>query len=173
MVQPAADISVIICAYTEERWDDLVAAVESVKQQTLPPKEIIVVVDHNPSLLKRVQEQIQGVVVVENTQARGAGGARNSGIAVAKGKIIACLDDDAVAVPDWLMLLSEGFSDPQVLGVGGEVLPLWMCRKAPWFPEEFRWVVGCTYRGMPARAGMVRNRIGANMSFRREVFEAV
>ena len=30
------DISVIICAYTEERWNDLVAAVESVQQQTYP-----------------------------------------------------------------------------------------------------------------------------------------
>ena len=100
MTQIAHDISVIICTYAEDRWNDLIAAVESVQQQTLLPREIIVVVDHNPSLLKRVQEQIQGVVVVENMQAHGASGARNSGIAVAKGNIITCLDDDAIAMPD-------------------------------------------------------------------------
>src|SRR2546421_2735340 len=102
MSETTHDISVIICAYTEERWDDLVAAVESVKQQTLPPKEIIVVIDHNPGLLKRVQEHLAGVFVVENSEAPGASGSRNSGLEVAKSQIIACLDDDAVATPDWL-----------------------------------------------------------------------
>ncbi len=172
-MQTAHDISVIICAYTEERWNDLIAAVESVQQQTLPSREIIVVVDHNPSLLKRVQEQIQGVVVVENTQARGASGARNSGIVVAKGKIIACLDDDAIAIPDWLMLLSEGFTDPRVLGVSGSITPWWMDKRPTWFPEEFDWVVGCTFRGMPQTVATVHHLIAANMALRREVFDTV
>src|SRR3954465_12365327 len=92
-------ISVIICAYTEERWNDLVAAVESVVVQTLPAKKIIIVVDHNPGLFKRVQEQLTGTIVVENTEACGLRGARNSGIAVAQEQIIAFLDDDAVATP--------------------------------------------------------------------------
>ena len=173
MTQLADDISVIICAYTEDRWGDLVAAVKSVQQQTLPPREIIVVIDHNPRLLKRVQEQIQGVVVVENTQARGAGGARNSGVAVAKGKIIACLDDDAIAIPDWLMLLSQGFTNPRVLGVGGSITPWWMGKRPSWFPEEFDWVVGCTFLGIPQTVTTVRHLIGANMSLRREVFDTV
>lgn len=165
------DISVIICAYTEERWDDLVAAIESVQAQTLQPAEIIVVVDHNQQLLKRVQEL--NVIAVQNTGVRGLSGARNSGIAIARSDIIAFLDDDAVAIPDWLILLSEGFSDPEILGVGGAVQPLWLSHESSWFPAEFYWVVGCTYRGMPAQAGIIRNPIGANMSFRREVFDAV
>jgi len=173
MVQTANSISVIICAYTEDRWNDLFAAVESVQQQILPPDEIIVVIDHNPSLLKRVQEQISGVAVVENIEARGASGSRNSGLAVAKGQIIACLDDDAVAAPDWLMLLTEGFTDPRVLGVGGSITPLWAGKQPAWFPEEFYWVVGCTFRGMPETVAAVRNLIGANMSIRREVFDTV
>ena len=173
MVQPAADISVIICAYTEERWDDLVAAVESVKQQTLPPDEIIVVIDHNPSLVERAREHLSGVVVVENTEARGLRGARNSGIAAAKSQIIAFLDDDAAAIPDWLMFLTEGYTDPNVLGTGGTVTPFWVDNKPAWLPEEFYWVVGCTYRGMPQIATTIRNPIGANMSFRREVFDTV
>ena len=173
MQKIAYDISVIICAYTEDRWNDLVAAVESVRRQTLPPSEIIVVIDHNPALLKRAREHLPGVVIVENTEARGASGSRNSGLAVAKGRIIGCLDDDAVATPDWLMLLCEGFTHPEVLGVGGSVLPWWMSKRPSWFPEEFEWVVGCTFRGMPQTATAVPKLIAANMALRREIFNAL
>ncbi|MFL5628355.1 MAG: glycosyltransferase family 2 protein [Ktedonobacteraceae bacterium] len=173
MSETAYDISVIICAYTEDRWNDLVAALESVQQQTLVPREIILVIDHNSALLKRVQEHLPDVVVVENTEARGLRGARNSGIAVAQGEIIAFLDDDAVAIPNWLALLCEGYSDSRVLGTGGEVTPSWMGKKPAWLPEEFYWVVGCSYRGMPETAKTIRNPIGANMSFRREIFDTV
>src|SRR5947199_9108792 len=103
MTHTTHTISVIICAYTEERWNVLIAAIESVQQQTLPAKEIIVVIDHNPSLLKRVQESMPDVIAVENTEVRGLRGARNAGIAAAKSPIIAFLDDDAVATSDWLV----------------------------------------------------------------------
>ncbi len=173
MTQIERGISVIICAYSEDRWDNLIAAVASVQQQTLPPGEIIVVVDHNPGLLKRVLDHIEGVVAVVNTEACGLSGARNSGIAAAKSQIIAFLDDDAVATPDWLMLLSEEFTDPQVLGSGGAVTPYWLSSEPAWLPEEFHWVVGCTYRGMPQTTKTIRNPLGANMSFRRNIFAVV
>ena len=167
------DISVIICAYTEERWNDLVAAVASVQQQTIKCREIIVVIDHNLTLLKRAQEQWPTLIITENIQAQGLRGARNSGIALAQGEIIAFLDDDAIAISDWLLLLSEGYANQQVLGTGGAVTPAWESKKPSWFPEEFYWVVGCTYRGMPQNNATIRNPIGANMSFRREVFDTV
>ncbi len=173
MTQIIQDISVILCAYTEDRWNDLLAAIGSVQRQTFLPREIIVVIDHNQALLERVREQVPGVVTVENTEVRGLRGARNSGIAVARGEIIAFLDDDAVATPDWLWLLCEGYTDPQVLGTGGEVTPSWVDNKPAWLPEEFYWVVGCTYRGMPETVRAIRNPIGANMSFRHEVFDTV
>ncbi len=88
-----SDSSVVICAYTEERWNELIATIESVQCQTLPPNEIIVVIDHNPQLLKRVQEHILDVIVVENTETYGLSGARNSGIATARSHIVAFLDD--------------------------------------------------------------------------------
>ncbi len=166
------DISVIICAYTEERWNDLVAAVASVQQQTVPCRDIIIVIDHNPRLLQRAQEQWPMLIVTENTQAQGLRGARNCGVALAQGEIIAFLDDDAVAIPNWLLFLTEGYADVQVLGTGGAVTPAWD-NKPTWFPEEFYWVVGCTYRGMPQTNAVLRNPIGANMSFRREVFDTI
>jgi len=165
------DVSVIICAYTEDRWDDLVAAVESVQCQTVPAREIIVVIDYNSVLLEHARTQLSGVVTVENREARGLSGARNSGIATARGSVIAFLDDDAVAAPDWLERFRNGYTDANIVGVGGAIEPLWSAGRPTWFPEEFDWVVGCTYRGMPDSTAPVRNLIGANMSFRREVFE--
>ena len=47
---PDPTVTVVICAHSEDRWDDLVAAVTSVKQQTYRPAEIMLVIDHNPKL---------------------------------------------------------------------------------------------------------------------------
>lgn len=165
--------SVVICAYTEERWDDLLAAVESVKRQTVRAQEIIVVIDHNPALLDRVRTALVGVITAENSQPRGLSGARNSGIAAASGAVVAFLDDDAIAAPDWLQQVLAGYDGPQVIGVGGAITPHWDEGRPAWFPEEFDWVVGCTYRGMPSAPAPVRNLIGANMSLRRDVFATV
>ena len=162
--------SVIICAYTLDRWDALVAAVASIRRQTLQPDQIIVVADHNPPLRDRVQAELPGILAVPNHEERGLSGARNSGIGAASGDIIAFLDDDAVAEPNWLAALQRAYADEHVLGVGGAIRPIWQDGQPRWFPEEFLWVVGCSYAGMPTAASPVRNMIGANMSFRRRVF---
>jgi GT2 family glycosyltransferase len=169
----ATRCTVIICAYSDERWSDLKAAIASVQGQTVPPGEIVVVIDHNPALLERVRAEIPAVIALANRCERGLSGARNSGLAIAQGEIIAFLDDDAVAEPGWLAQLCAGYRDPEVLGVGGAIEPLWLGGRVPWFPAEFGWVVGCSYRGMPESTAAVRNLIGANMSLRREVFAAI
>ncbi len=171
--QSNMQVSVIICAYTEKRWHDLVAAIASVQQQTLPSQEIILVVDHNPTLYDRALATFVDVKVIENTDIRGLSGARNSGLLEAHGNIIAFMDEDAVARPDWLAQLASVYQSSHVLGAGGAIRPFWQARRPAWFPEEFQWVVGCTYRGMPGHLAPVRNLIGCNMSFRREVFDAV
>lgn len=170
---PGSGISVVLCAYTEVRWDALVAAVDSVWRQTLMPAQVIVVVDHNPALYARAQQQFSGAVVIENQERRGLSGARNSGVAVADGALIAFLDDDACAAPDWLERLAAAFADSQVVGAGGAIVPHWVTGRPAWFPDEFDWVVGCTYRGLPRQSAVVRNVIGCNMAFRREVFAAI
>jgi glycosyltransferase involved in cell wall biosynthesis len=169
----APSTSVVICAYTEARWDDIVRAVESVEHQSAPALEIIIAVDHNDALLERVRSRLPDVVAVSNGGERGLSGARNSGLAAASGELVAFLDDDAFAEPDWLARLAEGYADPRVLGVGGAVVPLWVSGRPLSFPTEFDWVVGCTYEGMPEQASRVRNFIGANMSFRREMFAEI
>jgi glucosyl-dolichyl phosphate glucuronosyltransferase len=172
-VTRAPSVSVVICAYTERRWDELVDAITSVRRQTTPPLEVIVSVDYNPALRNRVAHRLPGVVIAENRQRQGLSGARNAGVALARGDVVAFLDDDAAAAPDWLERLSARYTSPTVLGVGGAIEPVWSGGRPRCFPKEFDWVVGCTYRGMPEAPTAVRNLIGANMSLRRAVLNAL
>lgn len=178
--RPQPRISVVICVYTEDRWDDILAAVASVGDQSWPAEETLLVVDHNPALLRRLRDHYEtagdseGVRVLANAGPRGLSAGRNTGIAASTGEVIAFLDDDAVAERDWLRHFAAGFADPRVLAVGGRTEPAWASRRRPaWFPEEFDWVVGCTYRGLPPGRVRVRNVLGGNASFRREAFDAV
>ena len=165
--------SVVVCAYTEARWDALVAALRSVRDQSYPALETIVVVDHNTSLLERARSGLSGVTVVENSESRGLGGARNSGLGAAGGEIVAYLDDDALASSGWLAQLAAAYADPLVAGAGGAIEPIWEGERPSWFPDEFAWVVGCTYRGLPESDAPVRNLIGCNMSYRRKLLAAL
>jgi GT2 family glycosyltransferase len=166
--------SVIICAYTERRWDDLVESVRVMGDSgDDAPFEIIVVIDHNPGLAARVRDEVSGVHVVENQGSRGLSGARNTGIAEARGDVVVFLDDDAVPAPGWLPHLLAPYSDEAVMGVGGAADAVWPDLRPAWFPAEFEWVVGCSWTGLPVELAPIRNLIGCNMSFRREVFDLV
>jgi GT2 family glycosyltransferase len=147
--------------------------VQSLSRQTVLPAEVIVVIDHNDRLLTQARAAFVDAQVVENSHARGLSGARNTGVALARGDVLAFLDDDACAAPDWLERLLAGYSDDGVIGVGGAIQPMWAVARPAWFPCEFDWVVGCSYRGLPSTTTPVRNLIGANMSLRRGVFAGV
>jgi GT2 family glycosyltransferase len=168
-----ADLSVVICAYTLERWEQIVDAVASVHGQQPAVREVILVSDHNPELLGRATAELPGIRVVENSQVRGLSGARNSGVRAASGRAIAFLDDDATAEPGWAAAICAAYADADVIGVGGTSEPRWLAGRPAWFPEEFDWVVGCSYRGLPIEVAPVRNMIGSNMSFRSEVFAGI
>ena len=174
-MQAAADseTSVVVSTYNEERWDDLLACIRSLEAQTLPALEVIVVVDHNSTLLERATRMFPNARVIANERARGLAGARNSGTAVAKGAIIAFIDDDAQAEPDWLAHLQGCFGEKATVGAGGSLTPLWEGPEARWIPHEFYWVFGCSYTGLPDRLAPVRNPIGANMAVRASVLDEV
>jgi GT2 family glycosyltransferase len=162
-------VSVIICAYALDRWVDICDAVKSVMLQRPPVGEIIIVVDHNPELLSRLRAQFPGHRVVANREAPGLSGARNTGVCAARGCLLAFLDDDAVAAPDWVAGMLRHFVKPSVLGVTTRVMPIWQGPRPPWFPDEFLWVLGCTHAGL--RSGPVRNLMGGSMCLSRDVFD--
>jgi GT2 family glycosyltransferase len=165
------DLSVVVCTYSEKRRPLLERGLEALADQRPPPAAIIVVVDHNPQLLAALQADHSQLTVAPNDRTRGLSGARNCGLALTATPIVAFLDDDAVPQLDWVARLAQAYraDDGQnVLGVGGAIVPYWVRGRPSWFPAEFDWVVGCTYKGARTSPGPVRNMLGANMSFRTE-----
>ena len=169
----SATVAVVICTYTLGRWDALVRAVESVRQQTYPPAQLIVVVDHNDDLLSRARAELGDCLVVSNRYVAGLSGARNSGIDECVSHIVAFLDDDAHADPDWLEVLAAPFAKDAVVAAGGRAIPAWEGGRPGWFPPAFDWVVGCSYEGQPTSPARVRNVLGCNMAFRADLVRSV
>ena len=118
-------VSVIIPTYTKARWDWLHECVASAQAQTVPALEIIVVVDHNPELLEEISREFPDVIAVPNIGERGVSGARNSGVKASRGEVVAFLDDDSIATPDWLAILLRHIVTPGVVGVGCYSDGLW------------------------------------------------
>lgn len=160
--------TVIICAYTLDRWEMTCAAVASVLVQRPAPQQVLLVVDHNDELAALARQELPGITVLPNEGPVGLAGARNTGLQAAAQPIAVFLDDDAEARSGWLASLIEPYSSSLVLATGGSVHPRWSESRPLWMPPEFDWVVGCTYVGMPERGGAIRNPIGANMSLRTE-----
>jgi glycosyltransferase involved in cell wall biosynthesis len=164
-------VSVVICTYNERRWEWLAAAVAAVRAQSRSCDDLLLVVDHNQALLQRARAAFAGARVLANEERPGLAGARNTGVSRSSGDVIVFLDDDAVAESDCLERLIGVYSDPQVIGAGGAAIAAWPDKQPRWFPEEFNWVMGCAYRGLPVTTAQVRNPIGACMSFRRTAFD--
>jgi cellulose synthase/poly-beta-1,6-N-acetylglucosamine synthase-like glycosyltransferase len=175
------DVSVVICTYTPDRWEQLCAAVDSVLGQTRPPFELLVSVDHNRDLYERCVQRwgdrppAGGVPirVVENRYPGHLGAARTTASELATGRIIAFLDDDAAAEPDWLEHMVPPFGDPAVVAVGGRPLPVFATARPRWFPAEYDWVFGCAYVGLPPSPAPILRVIGAAMAARRSDLAAI
>jgi hypothetical protein len=167
----AAKTSVVIASHTLQRRAALTEAVVSALAQE--PYEVVVAVDNNADLYDWVRAQWTAVVPVHHRGIPGASATRNAGARVAAGRLLAFLDDDAVARPGWLQSLTAPLVRSEVVGVGGLVEPVWLGRVPKWMPDEFLWVVGASYRGLPSTAAPVRNVWSMNLAVAQEDFWAV
>lgn len=166
-------VSVIVSVYSKERLAYVIECIDSLKLQTLLPREIILVLDPDEDLTRFYQSKVAKDVRIVVSENRGLSNARNAGVKSASGEIVAFIDDDAVADERWLERLVTAYNDSNVVGAGGFIRPLWETDQPVWFPEELNWIIGCSYKGLPEQRANVRNSIGCNMSFRREIFEKV
>lgn len=170
----AATTTVVVACHSNDRFAALARAVRSVLGQDARPAAVVVAVDHNPALAARVRGALpEARVVLAEGPHRGASATRNAGAALADGDLVAFLDDDEVAGPDWLGRLLEPFDDPAVVGTGGRYAPVWQAGRPGWFPDEFGWAVGSAYTGMPTRRTPVRNVWSGNMAVRTAAFARV
>lgn len=101
--RPAPLVSVILPTYG--RPSLLADAVGSVERQTYPNLELVVVDDHSPTPAASVLDDLDvdatlPVECLRHEQNRGANAARNAGLDVANGDLIAFLDDDDVWLPE-------------------------------------------------------------------------
>ena len=166
MAQDYLPVTVVICAYTLERWDTIRSSLKSVLAQHPQPKQVLLVVDHNVELADRARRELLGAEVLESDGRPGLSGARNAGLRSATQPVTVFLDDDAEARPGWLASLTDPYRSSSVVATGGNVEPRWPKERPSWIPPEFDWVVGCSYVGLPESGGIVRNPIGASMSMR-------
>lgn len=116
----AESISVIIPACNAEKY--LTQALQSVINQTLQPLEIIVVDDGSTDDTQAVTKEARSSIRYVRQINQGAGPARNAGVQMAQGSLIAFLDADDIWEPDKLakqMAVLEG--NPQLAAVFGYV----------------------------------------------------
>lgn len=170
-------VSVIVCSHSHERYLDTIETIESLVRQSYQNIEIILVVDRNLSLFKdfNKSDYLKSLnnLRIGFSNLPGLSNARNKGIELSSGDIIAFIDDDAVADTDWISNLVVFYENPKVVSVGGSMKPLWISGEAKWIPEEFYWTMGCSYKSQKNTIHCVRSNFGSNMSFRRLVFSKV
>jgi glycosyltransferase involved in cell wall biosynthesis len=114
-------ISVVVPTYNEEK--NIEACLRSLLNQTLPREkyEIIVVDGDSKDKTRDIASNFADIVIIQTSE--GVGGARNDGIMLGSGKIIATTDADCEAYPGWLEVIEKSFEDSEVVAVSGILDP--------------------------------------------------
>jgi len=137
----ALRLTVILCTYNRATLLD--GAVTSVLGQTYAatPSFELVVVDNNSTdatraVVARLAAQDPRLRYVFEPR-QGLSHARNAGILHARGDLIAFIDDDLRADPDWVAAIVRAFDEhPDIDVVGGRVLPRWPSPPPTWLTQD-------------------------------------
>lgn len=105
----------------------------------------------------------------------GVNSARNRGCSLAKGEIIALLDDDAIPLEGWVEKIRNHFIEQKSDVLAGRVELITIASQLPeWFPKDLSGILGKTEYGTNSRLmDMGENPQSGNCAFRIEVFNAV
>lgn len=123
------DVSVVIPTYN--RCERLKLLLDSLGNLAVIPKEIIIINDCSKDKTKEFLDEWKNnnrnfeTIVFHSPTNRGPGAARNIGIQLASGDIIAFTDDDCVVSKNWIkqIINSKYWKDKTIAGIGGRVLP--------------------------------------------------
>lgn len=171
--------SIVVCSYNRaESLRDTIAALRLLRTPAGYDWEVIVVDNNSRDHTRAVVEQAQASwprLRYEFEGAQGLSHARNRGLNCARGSVILFTDDDVLPEPDWLQQTLAGFERYRADAVGGFIAPIWENPPPPWLTERFHGFLAIRADSsddyeilQPGRAPF-----GANMAFRRSVFERV
>lgn len=168
-------ISVIIPTYNHHcRTLDLLNLIDSllVASNSIFIGEIIIIDNGNSLSIDDPRLVNQRIIIIDEPRI-GLNYARNTGISHVKCNIVSFLDDDVIVSNYWAKNIVTGHTNNNVLCVGGPVLirSKEMKKYPRWFSTYFlRFLLPPIF---PAQARTIKPPyylIGANMSFKREVF---
>jgi len=165
-------VSAVVCTYSEDIYDHFQETVDSVLAQTYDDIELVLVSDGNEAVYQRMLDDYghrDDTIISRTEENVGISAARNHGIEQATGDVVAQIDDDAIADPEWIDELVGVYESTDAIAVGGKMTPKWVAGKPKFLPEEFYWLIGVTHRGFAEPGEEVRNTFGSNISFHREV----
>ncbi len=171
-------ITVVLCTYN--RCQLLAGTLESVAASIVPTSvdwEVLIVDNNSCDQTREVAEDFcrrypgRFRYVFEPQQ--GLSYARNAGIRESQSKILAFTDDDVTVEPDWLWNLTSVLQAGEWAGAGGPIKPVWPGPLPGWLSTADPDTMGPYGEfNLGTEAGPLRcPPYGANMAFRREVFE--
>lgn len=130
-----SDVSVVVC--TRNRPELLGRALASLNGQTLDRSRFQVIVVDNGDGSGEEVAQAAKVDIVLRERSPGLSRSRNAGWRAAKTSVVAFLDDDAEAAPEWLERAVTLLSTSGAGAVGGPILPLYDAPPPRWFRDEY------------------------------------
>jgi glycosyltransferase involved in cell wall biosynthesis len=105
--------------------------------------------------------------------------ALNTGIAAARGDVLALTDDDVLVADDWIAAIRALFSDPSIDLVGGRVDPVWESPPPRWLQvedhdqyTEMASPLALQHYGEAQPLG-ARTAVGANLIVRRRSYDTL
>jgi glycosyltransferase involved in cell wall biosynthesis len=163
-------ISVIICTHNRAAY--LEQSITSVLVQSADADLELIVVDNcSTDATASVVERVAASAPVQyvHEPALGLSRARNTGRRLARGRYIAYLDDDAIAMPGWVRAIPRAFAVTSgVAVVGGRVDPVWEATRPGWLSDDL--AMGLAIVNWSDEPRLLRdiNRewlVGANIAF--------
>lgn len=180
MVEPTIQLSVVVASYN--RRDYIVEAMDSLYRQTLSRDQFeVIVVDNNSKddtevlVQDYIRSHPDGHFYYLSELRQGASFARNSGAALAKGKLLVFMDDDAVAGAGFLANILRFFdTHPNAGGLGGRIIPRYIPSEPKWMSHFVSSLVGnFDYSPETIEFSPQRYPLESNMIVRKVDFDAV
>lgn len=172
MKQDPPRISVIVAAYNSKRT--ISQCLASLFALDYPGYEVIVVDDGSTDGTPEICAAYESVRLIRLDRG-GPSRARNVGIDLAFGEIIAFTDSDCVVSRDWLREIEKGFVDERVAGVGGnQVSPEGESEFGRSVQEFFRAIGFVTdYINLDRTLRETRHNPSCNSAYRKSVLKEV